>query len=737
MSIEKSLQQKKDRAHLESWKDEIENSIGKSSKELGIYNRQEVEDRLSNLYKKIPQMKDFAFISELEEINEEAGVYAVGGLVRDAVTEDIDFENLDADVDLVVTGIEPVSLVKALQKHGKVTFDRNPNADLSKMPEDEINSLVGNNNGALKFNPHDSDLKELIDVILPREDDHSESGQTGISGIKKDVQTKVNPNLNIIRDLERRSLTMNAMAVNLINGEIIDPFEGIEDIVKRKIRAVGNPKERILKEDLSRGFRALRFAARFNAEIEEPTEKAIREIFRPADFDSVKLKTEQINALLQEIDEMEPDDEEIKKICLSFFNLDKVSDAMMYRDALSKINELVLNFKKNQGRGGGPEVYKEIKKIGEISKIKKEKKLPIEYYKRKSDELNLLFEEIEKNKDLGAQDKELIKDASQQLDFSLSGKAKFQFYLLKKQLEEKERKTRQEFSVPEDQNFPRFLTIYCDREQGGKPRLAVSKEVMGKEILKSIKANPKKFIDLLDKVNGLKFIFPEIERLKNLAQPQRHHGEGDAYKHTLMVIDNLPADSSLELKLAALLHDTGKYDTKGTSEKGEITFRGHDKISAEHTEKIFEKFVWRNIDSKLKEKVHFLVANHMLPLSRDAVLMKNAKIYGKFLKNEDLGKDLITLSQADAMASIPAEGEPNIDNINQLIGKIEAARKNLAIQQKSENIPKLVTGHDLINLGLEPGSKFTEILDMVREAQLDGRIGNKEQALELMKKSAI
>ena len=76
-------------------------------------------------------------------------------------------------------------------------------------------------------------------------------------------------------DLKRRDFTMNAIAVD-IDGLIYDPFDGMLDIEKEIIRAVGNPHERF-KEDALRMMRAVRFAAQLDFEIEEETQKSIQE----------------------------------------------------------------------------------------------------------------------------------------------------------------------------------------------------------------------------------------------------------------------------------------------------------------------------------------------------------------------------------------------------------------------------------------------------------------------------
>lgn len=80
---------------------------------------------------------------------------------------------------------------------------------------------------------------------------------------------------DIREDLARRDFTINAMAYHPEKG-LIDPYGGIDDLKKRQIRAVGDPKGRF-EEDALRMFRAWAFAARLQGTIEENTLKAIHE----------------------------------------------------------------------------------------------------------------------------------------------------------------------------------------------------------------------------------------------------------------------------------------------------------------------------------------------------------------------------------------------------------------------------------------------------------------------------
>lgn len=79
---------------------------------------------------------------------------------------------------------------------------------------------------------------------------------------------------NIEEDLSRRDFTMNAIAVSIKDGSIVDPFNGQQDIKKKIIRTVGNPYERF-SEDGLRPVRAVRFSAQLGFEIEKETFKAI------------------------------------------------------------------------------------------------------------------------------------------------------------------------------------------------------------------------------------------------------------------------------------------------------------------------------------------------------------------------------------------------------------------------------------------------------------------------------
>ena len=80
---------------------------------------------------------------------------------------------------------------------------------------------------------------------------------------------------DITADLARRDFTVNAIAIDPLDGRFIDPFDGRGDLGRRVLRAVGNPLERF-SEDGLRVLRAARFVATLELALDPPTEDAIR-----------------------------------------------------------------------------------------------------------------------------------------------------------------------------------------------------------------------------------------------------------------------------------------------------------------------------------------------------------------------------------------------------------------------------------------------------------------------------
>ena len=100
-----------------------------------------------------------------------------------------------------------------------------------------------------------------------------------VTTFRRDVRTdgrhaEVAFGVSLDDDLARRDLTINAIAYSASRDEVRDPFDGQRDLQRRLIRAVGDPETR-MREDRLRALRALRFAARFEFEIDPATLAAV------------------------------------------------------------------------------------------------------------------------------------------------------------------------------------------------------------------------------------------------------------------------------------------------------------------------------------------------------------------------------------------------------------------------------------------------------------------------------
>lgn len=175
----------------------------------------------------------------------DAKAFFVGGLVRDAV-----LGHISKDLDLVISHVPAKELFKFLKTAGQV-------------------NLVGKRFGVFKFIPRDTRDREAIDIALPRTE------QSRGSGAYRDFDIKTDHRLTIEEDLGRRDLTINAMAWDIKNRRLIDPWHGRQDLQQKNIRTVGKPQDRF-NEDASRLLRAIRLACQLHFKIEPHTRQAIK-----------------------------------------------------------------------------------------------------------------------------------------------------------------------------------------------------------------------------------------------------------------------------------------------------------------------------------------------------------------------------------------------------------------------------------------------------------------------------
>ena len=235
-------------------------------------------------------------------------------------------------------------------------------------------------------------------------------------------------------------------------------------------------------------------------------------------------------------------------------------------------------------------------------------------------------------------------------------------------------------------------------------------ERIGDEIVKILtEGGARRAFQLLAESELLSVILPEIEAMRGVEQSPDFHPEGDVFVHTLLLLEKLHEPTET-LALGALLHDVAKPICRGRN--GErITFYGHCETGAEMAIAICQRL---KRSREIWERVTYLVKNHLRLISAPEMRASTLK---RFLR-EDGVEELFELARIDALSS---SGD---------LRPYEFCRQKLA-ELGPEQIapPRLLTGHDLINLGLHPGPRFKEILHAVEDAQLEGRLRTHTDAL--------
>ena len=221
--------------------------------------------------------------------------------------------------------------------------------------------------------------------------------------------------------------------------------------------------------------------------------------------------------------------------------------------------------------------------------------------------------------------------------------------------------------------------------------------------------------DLVDASGLMKNILPEVDTMKGCAQPPQFHPEGDVFQHTRIMLELLPEQVSVPLVFSVLFHDIGKPPTATIDETGRIRFNAHDRIGAEMTEAIMQRlrFSRAEIDATVE-----MVRQHMV--FKDVPRMRVAKLK-RFMARPTFEEEL-ELHRVDCASS-----HGMMENYEFLMQKREEFANEPIIP-----LP-LVSGDDLIALGLKPGPRFGEILEAVETRQLEGGLTNREEALAWVK----
>ena len=223
----------------------------------------------------------------------------------------------------------------------------------------------------------------------------------------------------------------------------------------------------------------------------------------------------------------------------------------------------------------------------------------------------------------------------------------------------------------------------------------------------------------LDGTGLLPEVLPEIAAMKGVEQPPQYHPEGDVWVHTCMMLDRIPAGSAATFAWGVLLHDAGKPPTfRSAAETGDrIRFDGHVEVGVRMGEEICRRLKMSRDDT---EQILALIANHMK--FKDVEQMR-ASTLKRFVRLPKFDEHL-ALHKLDCLSS-----HHNLESYEYL-------RAFLA-QTSPEQVrpPRLLTGDDLVYMGYRPGPRFSEILHAIEDAQLEGVISTREEALQFVAKA--
>jgi poly(A) polymerase len=242
----------------------------------------------------------------------------------------------------------------------------------------------------------------------------------------------------------------------------------------------------------------------------------------------------------------------------------------------------------------------------------------------------------------------------------------------------------------------------------------VSRERVRDELTKMLtEGHARRAFELLDQTGLLHEVLPEIEAMKGVEQPPEFHPEGDVFVHTLLMLEKLPQSCPITLAWGVLLHDVGKPPTFRRA-PDRIRFDDHVDVGVKMAEAISRRLRFSNDDT---EQILALIDNHM---RFGHVERMKASTFKRFIRLPRFGEHM-ELHRLDC----------------------ESSHRNLRVynlvREKMAELPPeavrpapLLTGDDLIAAGYSPGPRFKEILCAIEDAQLEGRLRSRDEAMQLV-----
>ncbi len=269
---------------------------------------------------------------------------------------------------------------------------------------------------------------------------------------------------------------------------------------------------------------------------------------------------------------------------------------------------------------------------------------------------------------------------------------------------------------------------------------------------------------LMDGLGLLSQLMPELDVTRGVNQPKEHHW--DVFNHSVEAVAALEmllaeegpveemsrwlrqelwsqmdwwrdarkamsGDRATVLKIACLLHDVGKPETKSFQEDGRMRFFGHAEAGAAIARKLMRRL---RFPARETAQVTAMIDAHMRPLQMaQQGAPTNRAIYRFFRDTGGAGADTLFLSLADHLAAVgprvTREGwRRHVAIVSYILRKASDERDVIAP-------PRLIDGDELMaELGIPPGRELGRILEMIREGQAAGEVRSREDGLRLARR---
>lgn len=236
----------------------------------------------------------------------------------------------------------------------------------------------------------------------------------------------------------------------------------------------------------------------------------------------------------------------------------------------------------------------------------------------------------------------------------------------------------------------------------------------------------------------LKYLLPDIAALRDCLQGPPYHMEGDVLTHTIMTMETLPKNASLNLRWAAMLHDVSKPATRAVEHTGEVdkvSFLGHAEHGAIRLSQILSRFRFAEVDLR---HIRTIVENHIRMFSFPDMRQGKAREMVELPEFEDL----IELAIADSRSSVPSDPKFKEENERMIAAIRERFKKFREFKEAHESelveVEKAVNGTVIIERykvrwGREPvrgeiGLLKQKVLGQIR----DQNVTNPEEALRIL-----